>query len=239
MKFKTYTVSLILLILLALSNFSLGISHNTHEIERLLEVANSTGGDILGYSINGYIKMEQISREQILSIARELGYERTLTQNNDYVLDGFRHTVLDWYLGNNYYKLNVSFQEGTSFVSVSVDTSNDSNPTVLYDRVKEILNNYNGSVHITTSIYMELDADLTLVEVVEKVYGGFNRLSANLVSDYEDENGAFGFIGYSPYLKNTIEIEGKKYNLHMAVNYNDFSGKYHLVISNPIIESSY
>ncbi|SET18555.1 YwmB family TATA-box binding protein [Anaerobranca gottschalkii] len=233
-----YLLSIILVLTLALSNVVSGANYKKHEIEPLLEVAKKIQGDILGYSVLGYIKVQDLTEEEIVMILREMGYTKGVTKENYYFEEGNKTVLVDWHNGKCYYKLVVYYGQETQVV-LSVDTGKEVDITKIYDKVKGVLLRYNDNVHISTSIYQHLPKKLTTGEIVEKIYLSFNHLSAKLTLDYQGEGESYGFLGYSPYLGNTIESQGRKVNLHIAVYLDEHKGGYYLIIANPIIAASY
>lgn len=238
MKSRVYIV-LLLIILLAVSTAVSAVKPLEHDINYLIDVAKTIEGDILGYSVHGHTKVKSITNTQIEKLLGEIGYQDTLDVNNSTEEDQTSLILIDWFSDNNYYKLSVTKNKNDlHYISLSIDLAGDDDIYKKYDLVKNVLSEIDEDVHITTSIYKELSGTMEMIEVIEKISNGFRMLSATLINDYEDGK-SFAFLGYSPYLVNTIESEGKPYNLHMAVHYDEHSGSYHLIIANPIIESSY
>ncbi|SHJ80801.1 TATA-box binding [Anaerobranca californiensis DSM 14826] len=235
---KKYFLTIILVLTLALSNVVSGANYKNYEIEPLLAVAKKIQGDILGYSVLGYIKVQDLTYGDIVKIVREMGYTKEVTKENYYFEEGNKTVLVDWHIGKCYYKLVVNYGQEIQIV-LSVDTGKEEDLTKIYDKIKGVLLPYSDNVHISTSIYQYLPKDLTTPEIVEKIYLSFKLLSAKLTLDYQGEGESYGFLGYSPYLVNTIESQGRKVNLHIAVYLDEYKGGYYLIIANPVIATSY
>lgn len=239
MKKRIYIVSLLFIILLSVSTAVSAVRPTKHDLIYLVDAGKSIEGDILGYSVHGHIKVREITNVQIEDFLCKVGYQSTIDANNSIEEKQTSHLMIDWFLDDNYHKLSITEKtEGVHYISFSVDLARYEDIYKKYDLVKSALYVIDEDVHITTSIYKELSANLELLDIVEQISNSFRMLSATLINDYADGK-SFAFLGYSPYLVNTVDFEGKLYNLHIAVNYDEYADSYHLIIANPIIESSY
>ncbi|QNO15177.1 YwmB family TATA-box binding protein [Alkalicella caledoniensis] len=255
MRKKYLLLSILLVLLLSISTALISVEQSRHNIQDetglLLYGANSMDGDILGYSINGYLAIEGENNKEDMAmymkeIVSNLGLD-TFDFDNVYINDqeDNEYASMDWYYQKNYYKTILNLNDSKLYISIAVDLAKDAKVNEIYDRVSKELTkiehtlDVESSLVINTAIYKELPGELTRNEVIEQIYLGFKNMGAKLVSDYSNEGGSMGFIGYSPLLKNTVNMNDKKYNLHMAVYYDETIEQYYLTIANPVIESSY
>lgn len=254
MKSRIIFLSLLLIVLLSINSVLIGMGQNNNskenDINPLLYVANSIKGDILGYSIHGsVIIQEKITKRNMGTIMNEivsnLGIDNFVFENT-YIIDNeTQYASVDWYYQKNYYKFIISQSGEKAYISLSVDLGKDVDVTNIYDMVEnELIKtnsilNVNSSIIINTAVYKQLSGELTQNEIIEQIYLGFNSIGAKLISDYSGEGRSLGFLGYSTLLKNTVEVDGKKHNLHMAVYFDETIDQYYLTIANPIIETSY
>ncbi len=244
MKSRIGFLTCILLIILSLSNTVTSVDLSNHEIKPLLSIATAIKGDILGFSVQGYTIIERLEGKKsyinhLNQIVEVIGYKEPLDLDSSYFsLEDTEYAYIEWYNNNNFYRLRITAHEDKNYITLNVDGPKENDILEIYDSLKESMT-FGQEIQITTSFYKELPGTMTKVEIIEEMYQGFKMVGANLVKDYEGEGNSLGLLGYSPHLKNTIESNGLKHNLHMAVNYDETTNKYHLIIANPLIESSY
>lgn len=238
MKKRVCVIILVLMILMATSTAVTIVKPKNHDIKPLLDLAKSLEGDILGYSVHGYIKINEISHREIANLLVNMGYDGSLDEAYYFNENQYSNFLIDWNLNDKYYKLRVIEKQKNRYLSLSVDFGPYVDVYDVYNKIREILGEFTEDVHITTSIYKELDGSLDKSHIIEKITRGFRLLSARMVKDFQNER-VIAFLGHSPYLVNSIRVGGRLYNLHIAVHYDEYTDSYHLVIANPIIESSY
>ncbi len=93
-----------------------------------------------------------------------------------------------------------------------------------------------GKMNIT--IVGNYDGDIGEKERIATAEKIFRSLKSKIVDSFKTDK-IYSAYGYTNYIKDSVDLNGKKVNTNLAIRYNSYENKTYLYLSSPIITTEY
>ncbi|NLL07190.1 MAG: YwmB family TATA-box binding protein [Clostridiaceae bacterium] len=195
-----------------------------------------------------YIDAQKHSSENILDFAQQLAIDLEITKSADFS----NKTVSN------------SFTDKTDIIGTC---AGDTSVCVSIQLNKDKLQKSNISINVINKAeYQDInDSAILLEEKFRKIglnpkvntciigcfdgkldYEEMNRISKTILKDTKAkdiksiyDNNLISISAYSPYIDNTIELEGTRLNMNIALRYNAYENKTYIWLATPVITIEY
>jgi hypothetical protein len=197
----------------------------------------------LGKDISDYDKMKQLADEIISDqkLIKDNTYSFKKTDNGDSIkieIKGStpqgRYVAMFIQLFNtgnsNDNTLSVTISDTKSFDSASLITTKGG--------VERVLKKHNIVPKVSSCISGYVEGKLESKKIEEVYTKIFKTISARKVEGIRDGN-LLSVSAYSPLLRDSIKVDGRKINFNLAARYNSYDNKTYIWLATPIIEIEY
>lgn len=123
------------------------------------------------------------------------------------------------------------------FVSL-VDTSRRQEVAESAAKITNALKYYGVEPEVNISITGCLEGNLPEKEVEELCNRVFDSISADKVEGINDD-GMISVSAFSPSIRDTIRVNGRRVNINLASRYNSYEGKTYIWLATPVITTEY
>ena len=128
--------------------------------------------------------------------------------------------------------------DGYGLFASLVDTSRHQVAAESVARITNALKNYGVEPEINISITGCLEGNLLEKEVEELCSKVFDSISADKVEGINDD-GLISVSAFSPSIRDTIRVNGRRVNVNLATRYNSYEGKTYIWLATPVITTEY
>ena len=215
----------------------------------LYDAFSSTGAKFVNSEVYiwSYIDKQKSSSDNLLDFAHQLAIDLNITRNATFS----NKTVSNAFVNKT--DIIGTFPDGKS-VCVSTQLSKDN------------VQKSNISINIINENYQDINDSASLLEERLRKFGLSPKVNTCIIGyfdgklDYEEmnsiskiilrdtkakdiktiyDNNLISISAYSPYIDNTIEVEGKRLNMNIALRYNAYEDKTYIWFATPVITIEY
>ncbi|MFO7151964.1 MAG: YwmB family TATA-box binding protein [Bacillota bacterium] len=187
--------------------------------------------------------LEEIA-EKAFTVFQTSGEKYSVSRDSD---DMYRVVTLESPLSDGNYvrivvqtvKLPEEFEkEPQTYLAVSVTGSDAGKLKDIKQKVARAIRSSGGQSRITTCLAGVVYGRFNWIEVNEITNKILEELKVEYVEKMEDLE-MQNFIGYSPLLKDSLEIMGKEYNVNLAVRYSEEDDRTYIWLGVPVLSIDY
>ncbi|WP_353893149.1 YwmB family TATA-box binding protein [Proteinivorax hydrogeniformans] len=235
------TICIIIIFILSMASITLAVetapAEGVSDIYSLMKVSEKIAGEVVGYSIQGHVKVDEIYSKEELD--KELKF--FLGQDLDYATTDITEDYAygEWSLGDTYHNLSMvvdSDNQGT-YVVYSLELSQESCLITAHNHMFTKVSKY-GEPFIAASIHKIYNGTLSSSFKLDNIEKGFSQVDASLNLDSEGA-GYIGYVGYAESIENHVMINDEKVNLHITVSTDETQNLEYINIATPLIINSY
>ncbi|MCX7746355.1 MAG: YwmB family TATA-box binding protein [Clostridia bacterium] len=256
MKKKVFTISMSLVVLFIIILFSAYFVRNAKN-PNLSEAAfvksfKSSGAHVINSELYFWARMEDKidDMEKVKSLALDFSKKLGLIVNNKYSNREIQNDHIkkceisgvtdDEVVVNIIVQANGKTEAGSErFVSVSiVEDMTTSGLEEVKRTALNVFEKHNLKPKVNMCITGNYDGKLEYNELNEVCKRIFKDVEAEKVEGMRDEN-LISVSAYSPFIEDSIKVNGKKINLNLAIRYNSSEDKTYIWLATPVISTEY
>lgn len=131
-------------------------------------------------------------------------------------------------------------RQAEAYLVVNIDGASQSDLVIpdWRQKISAAINNFNGSPRITTCLVGWLDGKLKDEDLGNNLNKAFKAVDADVVDTLSSAN-FVSYTGYSPAIDESLQYDGKKVNLNMAMRYSPQDNRTYVIIGSPVITKEY
>ncbi len=197
----------------------------------------------LGKEISGYEEMKQLADEIVSSqeLKKDNTYSFKKTDNGEFAKIEIKGSTPQGRYVAMFIQLfkNGNSDDNTLSVTISDTKSFDSASLILIKGgIERLLKKHSIVPKVSSCITGHIEGKLENKKMEEIYTKVFTTISARKVEGIRDGN-LLSVSAYSPLLRDSIKVDGKKINFNLAARYNSYDNKTYIWLATPIIEIEY
>lgn len=251
---KSYPILLLLIVFSLFFTFFYAKMHNKYELPEstLLKAFNHSGAKVINSEIYFWARLDNKfgDFEEIKLLASDLAETLNIVNSDSFtnkttISDLIQKVEMNGVVSDNRV-VSINGQvskkadsEDERFISVSINEDLP-NPALeeLRRNVVKVFKKYNINPKINSCIVGNYDGKLDRNQLNDIGVKIFKGAQAKKVEGIKDSR-LISVSAYSPYIEDSINVNGKKVNLNLAIRYNSFENKTYIWLATPVITTEY
>ncbi|HEX3028079.1 MAG TPA: YwmB family TATA-box binding protein [Clostridia bacterium] len=251
---KAFTVlSLFAITILFISMYYIKINQKNYSAEKtLVKAFNCSGAKVVSSEVYIYGRLgkkydtlrelesitDQVSNS--LGMVKDSTYSENTTKNDETIKVEIRGTNED----RNIIDINAeagrqSVTSAERFISVCVTVDlSDKGLEAIRGKVAGVLKRFGIEPKVNSCIIGSFNGKLNTNQMNDVCIRMFNEIEAKKVEDMRD-NSLISVSAYSPFIGDSISVNGRKVNMNLAVRYNSYEKKTYIWLATPVITTEY
>lgn len=216
----------------------------------LQDAFSSTGAKFVNSEVYiwSYIDEQKNSPENLLNFADQLAIDLNITRNAPFS----NKTVSNAFI-NKTDRIGTCSDGKSVCVSTQLSKDNLQKSNISINVINELYHqDINDSARLLEEKFKKFGLNPKVNTCIVGCFDGkldyeeMNRISKIILKDTKAkdikgiyDNNLISISAYSPYIDNTIEVEGKRLNMNIALRYNAYEDKTYIWLATPVITIEY
>ncbi|WP_350343520.1 YwmB family TATA-box binding protein [Proteinivorax tanatarense] len=235
------TICIIIILLLSMASITLAIettpAGGVDEIKSLIKVSEAMDGDVVAYSWQAHVKIEdKLDKDELNETLKEFLGENLSKAVTETSKD---HAYGEWYSEDTYNSLSIVVDEenGHTYIVYSVELSNEKCLINWHNNLHNKISHF-GEPFVAVNIHKIYDGNFNSTLKEKNIQAAFNAANSTFNVDSKGE-GYVGYIGYTQEIDNYVMVNDDKVNLHITITTDNTADVEYINIATPLIINSY